>query len=226
MLSKPYRGTGMMYRGGGGGGMSTTTAVVGAAVVLILALGGTTVYLLTTRESDESGDCSSVQSQLDAANAQIETLRGQLDSIASGGGGGGGVEKFIKQKTGFFGAPMWIFLVIGGVFAAIVFIRVLGKPLSRAIKAGGDGLTARIRSALSSTSAAQRLSPANASPVLPAVPHSNATLDLTDPDTVAAMTENLLTPEDQARLARLEEEQDAAYSTYVPFPPAATRSTT
>ena len=146
----PYRGgTGMGYRGGyGGGGMSRTTVVGAIAVVLILALGGTTVYLLTTRNSDESGNCSSVQSQLDAANAEIETLRGQLDSIASGGGGGGGggVEKFVKQKTGFFGAPMWIFLVIGGAIAAIVFIRVAGKPLSRAIKAGGDGVAATFRS--------------------------------------------------------------------------------
>ena len=146
--NNPYRGTGMGYRGGyGGGGMSRTTVVGAIAVVLILALGGTTVYLLTTRNSDESGDCSFVQSQLDAANAQIETLRGQIDSIARGGGGGGGsgVEKFVKQKTGFFGAPMWIFLVIGGVFAAILFIRVLGKPLSNTIKGFGEGVATTIR---------------------------------------------------------------------------------
>jgi len=168
-----YRGgTGMGYRGGyGGGGMSRTTVVGAIAVVLILALGGTTVYLLTTRNSDETGTCSSVQSQLDAANAEIETLRGQLDSIASGGGGGGGgggVEKFVNQKTGFFGAPMWIFLVIGGVIAAIVFIRVAGKPLSRAIKAGGDGFAATVRSFTGGPPPLTNVVPLTAHPEIPA----------------------------------------------------------
>ena len=224
MLSKPYRGTGMMYRGGGGG-MSRTTVVGAIAVVLILALGGTTVYLLTTRNSDESGDCSFVQSQLDAANAQIETLRGQIDSIARGGGGGGGsgVEKFVKQKTGFFGAPMWIFLVIGGVFAAILFIRVLGKPLSNTIKGFGEGVATTIRT-FTGTSAAQRPSPslANAPSVLPADPANAPPVlpedpDYEDPETIAAFTEDLLSPEEQEKLERITKQQQETYNTYTPY---------
>ena len=140
------------YGGYGGYPLSSTTKVVGViALVLILVLGGSTTYLLFTRGSDDGGDtCAFEKNELQEAKSRIEELEGKLANVGSGGSGGSG---FFTNKTGFFGIPVWVLIVVASVVAFGLFQAYFGQQASRAIRGAagyvGTGLNNISPSALS-----------------------------------------------------------------------------
>tara|TARA_B110000858_G_scaffold85548_1_gene98834 strand:- start:55 stop:594 length:540 start_codon:yes stop_codon:yes gene_type:complete len=117
---------------------SATTIVMGAiSLVLILGLAGSTVYFATNNRTTFKG-CSEIESELtetqkllNKANEEIKTLTNRLETTGDG---------FLKKKSGFFGLPIWIFVLVGTVFALFIFLAYFGPSSSRAIRRGAGAV--------------------------------------------------------------------------------------
>ena len=126
---------------------SATTVVAGAiALILIVGLAGSTAYfaIKNNKTTFEKG-CAEIESELTTtqgllteANERIEKLEVQLEDVK-------GEKGILKKKSGFFGVPIWILVMVGTVLALAIFLAYFGPSSSRAIRRGAGA----VRTALS-----------------------------------------------------------------------------